>query len=56
MFVQYVNLFVYDTYLLSDVGCYGAYALCMLVCLLVAIYLPAIESNDNKCTEEGGGL
>jgi hypothetical protein len=25
----------------------------MLVCLLFAILLPAIESNDTECTEEG---
>jgi hypothetical protein len=27
--------------------------MCMLVCLLFAILLPAIESNDTECTEEG---
>jgi hypothetical protein len=27
--------------------------MCMLVCLLFAILLPALESNDTECTEEG---
>jgi hypothetical protein len=44
-------MFVSDTLWLCDVECGDACALCMHACLLSL--LPAIESNDTECNEEG---
>jgi hypothetical protein len=46
-------MFVSDTLWLCDVNCGNVCALCMHACLLLLSLLPAIESNDSECNEEG---
>jgi hypothetical protein len=46
-------MFVSDTLYLCDVEWWNACDLCMHACLLLLFLLPAIESNDTECNEEG---
>jgi hypothetical protein len=50
--VQQINLFVSDARLVWVVCCHGVCVPCMLACLC-RCYLPALDSNDTECTEEG---
>jgi hypothetical protein len=46
-------MFVSNTLWLCDVESGNSCALCMHACLLLLSLLPAIESNDTECNEEG---
>jgi hypothetical protein len=46
-------MFFSDTFCLCDVEWWNACAFCMHACLLLLFLLPAIESNDTECNDEG---